>query len=406
MSHILFDLPPLSPDYSGVASVFHDLGALTILHDASGCTGTYTGYDEPRWFGSSSPTFCSGLREMDAIMGEDGKLLEKIKAALRDIHAPCVSVVGSPVPMVIGFDFKGFASLVEHETGLPAFGFSADGLHYYDQGQRDAYLAIAERLLEGRPRKIKRTVNILGASALDGFDGPSLDALESMLAAKGFTRLAVWGERSSWEEIKSSAAAETNWVVTAAALPLARFFGERFGTPFVTGLPIGRGEEERIFSALNAYSEGGAGCVRAPEPDRQFPPAGAVKSNPEQTPETMIIGEALFCSSLRAYLETQGASGPVSIGTFFSQGREFLRSGDHLFANEDEARGALSSPRLKQVLADPLIQDLLPGEAALRFTPLPHRAISGRLYNESLARFFGKELCTNKTRDVLFMYSS
>jgi nitrogenase molybdenum-iron protein alpha/beta subunit len=155
MSQILFDLPPLSPDYSGVASVFHDLGALTILHDASGCTGTYTGYDEPRWFGSSSPTFCSGLREMDAIMGEDGKLLEKIKAALRDIHAPCVSIVGSPVPMVIGFDFKGFASLVEHETGIPAFGFPADGLHYYDQGQRDAYLAIAARLLEKAPRKSK-----------------------------------------------------------------------------------------------------------------------------------------------------------------------------------------------------------------------------------------------------------
>jgi nitrogenase molybdenum-iron protein alpha/beta subunit len=72
-----YSICPLSPDYSGVASVFHDLGALTILHDASDCTGAYTGYDEPRWFGSSSPTFCSGLRETDAIMGEDGKLLEK-----------------------------------------------------------------------------------------------------------------------------------------------------------------------------------------------------------------------------------------------------------------------------------------------------------------------------------------
>ncbi|MDR2069863.1 MAG: nitrogenase component 1, partial [Treponema sp.] len=304
MSHLLFDLPPLSPDYSGVASVFHDLGALTILHDASGCTGTYTGYDEPRWFGSSSPTFCSGLREMDAIMGEDGKLLEKIKAALGDMHVPCVSVIGSPVPMVIGFDFKGFASLVEHETGLPAFGFPADGLHYYDQGQRDAYLAIAERLLEGSPEKIRGTVNILGASALDGFDGPSLDALESRLAAGGFTRLAVWGARSSWEALKRSAAAERNWVITAAALPLARFFEERFGTPFVTGLPIGREEQERILSALSA--SGGNG-------DRQFSPAPAAA---EQKPETMIVGEALFCSSLRAYLETEGGSGPVSIGTF------------------------------------------------------------------------------------------
>jgi hypothetical protein len=379
MSHILFDLPPLSPDYSGVASVFHDLGALTILHDASGCTGTYTGYDEPRWFGSSSPTFCSGLREMDAIMGEDGKLLEKIKAALRNIEAPCVSIVGSPVPMVIGFDFKGFASLVEHETGLPAFGFPADGLHYYDQGQRDAYLAIAKRLPEEGPRKIKKTVNILGASALDGFDGPSLDALEAMLAAGGYTRLAVWGERSPWDEIKKSAAAETNWVITAAALPLARFFEERFGTPFTAGLPIGRGEQDRIFSALDA-SSGGAG---KPAP---FPPAAAA---PGQKPKTMIVGEALFCSSLRAYLETQGASGPVRIGTFFPQGKELLGPGDYLFSGEDEARKVLSDPGLTWILADPLIKDLIPQADNARFTPIPHRAVSGRLYSESRARFFG-----------------
>jgi hypothetical protein len=377
MSHILFDLPPLSPDYSGVASVFHDLGALTILHDASGCTGTYTGYDEPRWFGSSSPTFCSGLREMDAIMGEDGKLLEKIKSALRDIHPPCVSIVGSPVPMVIGFDFKGFANLVEHETGLPAFGFPADGLHYYDQGQRDAYLVLAKRLLKKAPQKTAGTVNILGASALDGFDDPSLDALEAMLAAGGCRRLAVWGERSSWEEIQDSSAADINWVVTAAALPLARFFEEQFGTPFVAGLPIGRREQERIFSALAA---------RGKKPAAQFPP---VKTGADQKPETLILGEALFCSSLRSYLETEGASGPVSIGTFFSQGRELLRPGDYFFSNEDEARRALSAPELTWVLADPLFRDLIPEGAAPRFTPLPHRAVSGRLYNECQARFFG-----------------
>jgi hypothetical protein len=382
MSHILFDLPPLSPDYSGVASVFHDLGALTILHDASGCTGTYTGYDEPRWFGSSSPTFCSGLREMDAIMGEDGKLLEKIKSALRDIHPPCVSIVGSPVPMVIGFDFKGFASLVEHETGLPAFGFPANGLHYYDQGQRDAYLVIAKRLLKKAPQKISEAVNILGASALDGFDDPSLDALEALLAAGGYSRLAVWGERSSWEELTESTAAEINWVVTAAALPLARFFEEHFGTPFVAGLPIGWRERERIFSALETYRNGDG------NPVPQFPP---VKTAPGQTPKILIVGEALFCSSLRAYLETEGPSGSVRIGTFFPQGKELLSPGDYFFTDEDDARQALSDPGLSWILADPLIKDLIPQDAAARFTPLPHRAVSGRLYNEGRVRFFQKD---------------
>jgi nitrogenase molybdenum-iron protein alpha/beta subunit len=383
MSRILFDLPPLSPDYSGVASVFHDLGALTVLHDASGCTGTYTGYDEPRWFGSSSPTFCSGLREMDAIMGDDSKLLEKIKAALRDLRdarPPCVCVVGSPVPMLIGFDFKGFASLAEHETGLPCFGFPADGLHYYDRGQRDAYLALAGRLFDAAPRKIKRSVNILGASALDGFDGQSLDALESALADAGFTRLSVWGMRSGWQELKDSAAAEINWVVSAAALPLARLFEDRFGTPFVAGLPIGRTEHERIITALEAYSGGRESAVRFP-PVRQD-----LLSARREGLETLIVGEALFCSSLRSCLEAEDACVPVGVGTFFAEGKALLCPDDRLFADEDDARAALSSPYLKRVIADPLFETLISGEASPRFTAIPPRAVSGRLYSASLAK--------------------
>jgi hypothetical protein len=320
---------------------------------------------------------------MDAIMGDDGSLIEKIKAALRDISVlrgikvPCVSVVGSPVPMLIGFDFKGFASLLEHETGIPVFGFPADGFHHYDRGQRDAYMAIAERLLEKGVPKIKRAINILGASALDGFDGPSLDALEAALAEGGFTRLAVWGERSSWEELKTSPAAELNWLVSAAALPLARFFEERFGIPFVTGLPIGRGERERILSGMDA-------CLAGEKSALQFSPNAPL----EGEPETVIMGEPVFCRSLRAYLETSGASGQVIICSFFSQGRELPGKGDCFFTCEDDARERFSSPSLKRLIADPLVRALIPEGANVRFTPLPHRAVSGRLYNEGLAAFF------------------
>jgi hypothetical protein len=376
MSYMLYNLPPLAPDYSGVASVFHDLGTLTIIHDAAGCTGTYTGYDEPRWFGSSSPTFSSGLREMDAIMGDDEKLLAKIKRALEDTRSPSVTIIGSPVPMVIGFDFRGFASLVEHRTGLPAFGFPATGLAYYDQGQKEAYLAIAKKLLKGDPSQNKRSVNILGASAQDGFDHAALDALETLIADAGLERRAVWGSRSSQEELKDSGGAGVNWVITAAALPLARYFEERFGIPFVAGLPIGRGEQERIVSALRAPAEG-------KKANRIFPPVG------EGNQEILIVGEALFASSLRTYLETEGGTGPVGIGTFFTQGEEILRPGDRLFITEDDVRETFASGQYKWVIADPLMEELCPEDEPPRFTALPHRAVSGRLYNEGRARFFG-----------------
>jgi hypothetical protein len=376
---MLYNLPPLSPDYSGIASVFHDLGGLTVIHDASGCTGTYTGYDEPRWFGSSSPTFCSGLRDMDAIMGDDDRLLEKIERALEETRVPCITIIGSPVPMVIGFDFKGFASLVERRTGLPTFGFPATGLAYYDQGQRDAYLAIAKGFLREVPPKNPRRVNILGASALDGFDDEALDTLENFLVSAGLERGAIWGARSSLQEIADSGAAGVNWVITAAALPLARYLEERFGAPFVAGLPVGSREEERIREGLKAASKG-------KKPEGIFPPVKG--GGPE--PGTLILGEALLCSSLRACLEAEGEE-RAAIGTFFAQGKEFLRPGDRLFMSEEDARQALAARPFKAVIADPLIWELLPEGASPAFTALPHRAVSGRICQESRARLFGED---------------
>ena len=54
-------LPTLSPDFSGVCSTLFELGGILAIHDAGGCTGTYTGYDEPRWFDQRSRVFTSNL---------------------------------------------------------------------------------------------------------------------------------------------------------------------------------------------------------------------------------------------------------------------------------------------------------------------------------------------------------
>jgi nitrogenase molybdenum-iron protein alpha/beta subunit len=311
-------------------------------------------------------------------MGDDEKLVEKIQAALEDTHAPCVTVIGSPVPMVIGFDFKGFASLVENRTGRPAFGFPATGVAYYDQGQKDAYLAIAARLLAGEPKKTPRAVNILGASVLDGFDDSTLDALGAMLTNAGLEQAAVWGARSSLEEIANSGGAGVNWVVTAAALPLARYLQKRWGTPFVAGLPIGKQEQERLLAAL-------ASCAAGREPEFIAP----ANNSPDKNEKTLIVGEALFCSSLRACLEAAGFSGAIKIATFFSEGKELLRPDDLLFRGEEDAEQALSRENFKTVVADPLIAELLP--PGVKFIGIPHRAVSGRIYHERCSRFFGEQ---------------
>ncbi|MFQ9151845.1 MAG: hypothetical protein ACLR6B_10470 [Blautia sp.] len=71
MSRLCVFMLPLAPDYSGAASALFDLKGIVVMHDASGCTGNFTGYDEPRWMGSRSAVYCSGLRRMDAVLGND-----------------------------------------------------------------------------------------------------------------------------------------------------------------------------------------------------------------------------------------------------------------------------------------------------------------------------------------------
>ena len=166
MAALSIFLPPFSPDYSGVSSVLFDLKTVTAMHDASGCTGNYTGYDEPRWYGSHSPIFCSGLREIDAILGDDEKLIQKMIAAANDLHPDLMALVGSPVPMVIGSDLVGIAAELEARTGIPSFGFDTTGTEYYDKGAAAAAIALLHRFTDPA-EPIPGAVNIVGATPLD-----------------------------------------------------------------------------------------------------------------------------------------------------------------------------------------------------------------------------------------------
>lgn len=94
------------------------------MHDASGCTGNYTGYDEPRWIGSKSAVFCSVLRRIDAVMGNDEAYIKRTVDAANILNPKVIAYLGSPVPMVIGIDLEGMAYETENMTGVPSFGIT------------------------------------------------------------------------------------------------------------------------------------------------------------------------------------------------------------------------------------------------------------------------------------------
>ena len=92
-------ISPFAPDQSGVCSVLYDLGGIIVICDAGGCAGNVCGFDEPRWFGKKSAIFSAGLRDMDAILGRDDKLIEKLCMSLAGARSQGakVQVVYSPI---------------------------------------------------------------------------------------------------------------------------------------------------------------------------------------------------------------------------------------------------------------------------------------------------------------------
>jgi hypothetical protein len=169
--------------------------------------------------------------------------------------------------------------------------------------------------------------------------------------------------------------AAANWVVAAAALPLARYLQERFDIPFIAGLPLGEGETARITQGLKAACGGAADAELAP---LRFPPARAI---PAGVPcGALFAGEGLFCASLRAQMEAEDESLAVAIGSFFASAEDVFTARDRLFASESDLEAALADDALELVAGDPLFRGLMPRGSRARFMEIPHRAVSGRLY--------------------------
>ena len=75
-----------APDQSGAVSVLFELGGIVVICDAGGCTGNVCGFDEPRWFEQKSAIFSAGLRDMDAILGRDDRLVAKLADVVQMIR--------------------------------------------------------------------------------------------------------------------------------------------------------------------------------------------------------------------------------------------------------------------------------------------------------------------------------
>ena len=127
-------LSTYTADVSGVCSALFELGGMTVMHDASGCNSTYNTHDEPRWYDMDSLVYISGLSELEAVMGDDEKLITDIVDAARQLHPRFIALAGTPIPMITGCDLPAIAREVAGKTNIPSFAVLSNGIGTYVAG--------------------------------------------------------------------------------------------------------------------------------------------------------------------------------------------------------------------------------------------------------------------------------
>lgn len=388
-------LSTYTADVSGVCSALYEMGGMTVMHDASGCNSTYNTHDEPRWYDIPSLVFISALAEVEALMGDEEKLIGDVCRAAEELRPRFIALAGTPIPMMMGTDFKGIARVIEERTGIPTFGFATNGMNSYNVGAGMPLAAVARRfcdpgltpppLAEGE----RPSVNLLGVTPLDfsvraapcpgeagtgkisNIDRPSgasaafgnVEAMKMVFEDAGFHVNSCWAMGSPWEELMNAGRAHVNVVVSSCGAPLAEALREIYGTPSVTGLPVGDSVARELFSLIEEAAQRGGG-LSLPLPITE--PGGKV----------FVIGEPVQSASIARALERDYAMRNVRM-------LAPLDSPD-----EDEVFRALREARL--VIADPLYKPALPKHYC-RFIALPHEGYSGRIFRDNIPLIMGGE---------------
>ncbi len=354
-----------SADTFGVCSALFELGGMVVMHDASGCNSTYTTHDEPRWYDMDSMIYISALSEMEAIMGDDEKLIHDIAEAAAELHPAFIAVAGTPIPTMTGFDFPAVAELIEEQTGIPAFGFATTGMNTYVHGASMALEGIARRFVKQNVEKTSHlSVNILGLTPLDFSVNGSDSSIETFLKNAGFEVLSKWAMGSSLEELSEAGKASVNLVVSQTGMGAAKALKEMFGTPYVVGTPIGKAYQEVLKQELLEAAEGGI---------------SERKVSDLENSEIAVIGEGVTSFSLAQAIELEYHKGvKVLCATEWEPG--YLRKKDCATPDEDDIVPELEG--IRTVIADPLYRPICSKDVS--FISLPSESFSGRIFRDEI----------------------
>ena len=378
MKQIASRISIYSADTFGVCSALYELGGLCVMHDASGCNSTYNTHDEPRWYDFDSMVYISGISEMEAIMGDDQKFIDDIIYTAKELNPKFIALAGTPIPTMIGTDFKAIANIVENETKIPTFGFNTTGMNSYVSGAYKAFEALSKRFLkrnDKESRAEKSRVNILGATPLDFSINNSIKSTVDLLKENDFDVISTWAMGSTLEDIKNAGNADVNLVISYSGMGAAKYMYEKFNIPYIVGTPFGKEFAKKIVVDLKE-------AIITKENKISY-----INRKIDKNPQITIVGESIMSESL-AYAISTEKNKTVNVISTLETDKNLLLEGDKLKIYEDDIEKELKNSKI--IIADPLYRPICPLDS--NFISLPHEGFSGRIYRDEIPNLINKSL--------------
>lgn len=408
MGRFSFCLPPFAPDYSGVCGTLFSLGGMIVIHDAAGCTGNYVNYDEPRWYGSNALVYCSGLRELDAVLGNDDRFIKNISETAKKLRPNFIALVGSPVPMVIGTDLEGMAAWIQAETGIPTFGFDTTGLKLYPEGafrcgkallrvfwaDAEKDTADGERGTSAKERdsipvaESRRgdeavgenaqernggiaSLNIIGDLPLD-LDGKDwMQRFRRQLSLAGIEVNASLWDKADMQQLHTLSGGALNVAVTYSGVLLADWILKEHGKPCVAGYPLT--EQTRI-----PWME----LVKQAVMEGKELSWGNENVMCGREDGILFLGDQMTVNSMRAEIFFHTGK-KVCAGLPFGAEEFCMGEGDLILKDEAQIMKAINDPDFRIVIGDPLYRQLINRPDEKLFLPVFHYAVSSKVAKDA-----------------------
>ena len=278
-------LPPLLPDFNSICAVLQAWDLRNFMATCGGCTGCLAelpDYPEYRLHQSR-------LNDVQIALGCDTLLENGIAEDAAEDHEAATAIVSGAALSLIGFDFEGLTKGL-NSRGVNCMFLPANGFDPGPVGATEAFLRLGETMLQPAEKQPDH-VNILGYDPMVFLSEQKIAHGIEHLERRSLTCsiLGTGGE----EAVKRASGAALNWVVSAEGLPLARYMELCLGTPYISGIPIGKYAMLHWRKKVNELTGRDDEQIELPEPAALC----------REQPEIVLIGEPMLTRSLAASLE-------------------------------------------------------------------------------------------------------